>query len=350
MHQLALRALRRAPIIRPLWDQYERLLAERDALVAERDAAGRKGSAGDGPDFERFIAECRRVLDAPPETRRRIEDRGVVLLPADFNSPAPLLRELDGTFEGFAATARPLYDRIFDAAEIRQSLAAMAPFAAEFDPPQFGDEQTATAFFWGNTHFSFTDAVAYYAMLRRLRPRRIVEIGSGSSTLVADAALRKNGAGEVVCIDPYIRPAIAGLARVAQVIRQPVQALPVAAMQELVEPADMLFIDSTHTVKIGSDCVYLYLLLLPAIEKPLLVHSHDVFLPFGMPVHWARERQHYWNEQYLLYAYLLHNSRARVVFGSAYAAHYLPAQTAALMAGKAAAGGCSLWYEINRAE
>ena len=112
----------------------------------------------------------------------------------------------------------------------------------------------------------------------------------------------------------------------------------------------MLFIDSTHTVKIGSDCVYLYLVLLPAIAKPLLVHSHDVFLPFGMPVHWARERQHYWNEQYLLYAWLLHNSRARVIFGSAYAAHYLPAETAALMAGKAAAGGCSLWYEINRAE
>ena len=343
MHDFILRRLRRAPIIRPLWDQFERVLAERDTLLAEREAA-RSNAAG--VDFERFIADCRKILDAGPAMRERVEDDGFVLLPADFNSPAPLLRELGDSFEG----AAPLYDIIFDPAEIRASLAAMAPFAPEFDPPPSGDEETANEFFWGNTHFSFTDAVAYYAMVRHLRPMRIVEIGSGSSTLVADAAMRRNGQGEIVCIDPYIRPPIAGLASVTQAIRRPVQSMPLVEMQELLATADMLFIDSTHTVKIGSDCVYLYLVLLPVITKTLLVHSHDVFLPFGMPVHWAKERQHYWNEQYLLYAWLLHNSRARVVFGSAYAAHYLPAETAALMAGKAAAGGCSLWYEINRAE
>jgi hypothetical protein len=343
MHELALRALRRAPIIRPLWDQFERVLAERDVLLAER-AAARSNAAG--VDFDRFIADCRKILDAGPAMRGRVEEGGFVLLPADFNSPAPLLSELDQTFE----SASTLYDKIFDLAEIRASLAAMAPFAPEFDPPRSGDEQTATEFFWDNTHFGFTDAIAYYAMVRHRRPRRIVEIGSGSSTLAADAAIRRNGQGEIICIDPYIRPSIAGLDGVAQTIRQPVQSIPLAEMQKLLATADMLFIDSTHTVKIGSDCVYLYLVLLPAIARTLLVHSHDVFLPFGMPVHWAKERQHYWNEQYLLYAWLLHNSRARVVFGSAYAAHYLPAETAALMAGKAVAGGCSLWYEINRAE
>jgi hypothetical protein len=341
MHDFVLRRLRRAPIIRSLWDEFERVLTERDALLAEREAA-RSNAAG--MDFDRFLADCRKVLDAGPEMRRRTEDSGFMLLPADFNSPAPLLRELDHSFEGAAA----LYDKIFDAAVIRASLQAMAPFAPEFDPPQTGDEQTATEFFWGNTHFGFTDALAYYAMLRQRRPARIVEIGSGSSTLVADAAFRQNGVGEIVCIDPYIRPSIARLDAVAQAIKLPVQEMPLARMQEMIATADMLFIDSTHTVKIGSDCLYLYLVLLPAIGKPLLVHSHDVFLPFGMPVHWARERQHYWNEQYLLYAWLLHNSSARVVFGSAYAAHYLPAETAALMDGKAAPGGCSLWYEINR--
>lgn len=343
MHDFILRRLRRAPIIRPLWDEFERVLAERDALLDEREAA-RSNAAG--VDFERFVNDCRKVLDAGPEMRRRVEDGGFVLLPADFNSPAPLLGELEQTFEGAAG----LYDKIFDSIEIRASLAAMAPFAPEFDPPQSGDEQTATEFFWDNTHFSFTDAVAYYAMVRHLRPTRIVEIGSGSSTLVADAAIRQNGMGEIICIDPFIRPSIARLDGVTQTIKRPVQEMPVVKMQELLATADMLFIDSTHTVKIGSDCVYLYLVLLPAIAKKLLVHSHDVFLPFGMPVHWARDRQHYWNEQYLLYAWLLHNSRARVVFGSAYAAHYLPDETAALMEGKAATGGCSLWYEINRAE
>lgn len=343
MHDFILRRLRRAPIIRPLWDQFERVLAERDALLAEREAA-RSNAAG--VDFERFIADCRKILDAGPEMRRRVENGGFMLLPADFNSPAPLLSELDQTFEG----AAPLYDGIFDLAEIRALLTAMAPFAPEFDPPQSGDEQTATEFFWRNTHFSFTDAVAYYAMVRHRRPLRIVEIGSGSSTLVADAAIRQNGMGEIICIDPHIRPSIARLDSVTQTIKRPVQEMPIVKMQELLATADILFIDSTHTVKIGSDCVYLYLVLLPAIAKKLLVHSHDVFLPFGMPVHWAKERQHYWNEQYLLYAWLLHNDRARVVFGSAYAAHYLPEETKALMEGKAAPGGCSLWYEINRVE
>ena len=108
----------------------------------------------------------------------------------------------------------------------------MAPFAPEFDPPQSGDEQTATEFFWGNTHFSFTDAIAYYAMVRRLRPRRIVEIGSGSSTLVADAAIRRNGLGEIICIDPYIRPSIAGLDGVAQAIKRPVQSMPLGEMRK----------------------------------------------------------------------------------------------------------------------
>jgi hypothetical protein len=342
MHDFILRRLRRAPIIRPLWDQFERVLAERDALLAEREAAHSNAA---GVDFERFVGDCRKIRDAGPDMRRRVEDAGFMLLPADFNSPAPLLSELEHSFEGAAA----LYGKIFDPAEIRASLAAMAPFAPEFDPPQSGDEQTATEFFWGNTHFSFTDAVAYYALVRHLRPLRIVEIGSGSSTLVANAAIRQNGMGEIICIDPHIRPAIARLDGVRQTIKRPVQEMPVVKMQELLATADILFIDSTHTVKIGSDCLYLYLVLLPAITQRLLVHSHDVFLPFGMPVHWAKERQHYWNEQYLLYAWLLHNSSARVIFGSAYAAHYLPAETAALMDGKAAPGGCSLWYEINRA-
>jgi len=343
MHDFILRRLRRAPIIRPLWDEFERVLAERDALLAEREAAHSNAAK---VDFERFVADCGKILTAGPGMRRRVEDGGFMLLPADFNSPAPLLKELDHSFEGAAA----LYDKIFDLAQIRVSLQAMAAFATEFDPPQSGDEQTASEFFWGNTHFGFTDAVAYYAMVRDRRPTRILEIGSGSSTLVADAAIRKNGMGEVVCIDPYIRPAIARLDSVTQTIKRPVQEMPLVKMQELVATADLLFIDSTHTVKIGSDCVYLYLVLLPAITKPLLVHSHDVFLPFGMPVQWAKERQHYWNEQYLLYAWLLHNARARVLFGSAFAAHHLPTETAVLMDGKAAPGGCSLWYEINPAE
>jgi hypothetical protein len=189
--------------------------------------------------------------------------------------------------------------------------------------------------------------MAYYCLVRRLRPRRIVEIGGGFSTLVADAAIRKNGSGEIVCIEPYPRPFLPQIKSVSELIAKPIQAITPEAFATLIAPADILFIDSTHTVKIGSDCLYIYLVLMPSIAQALTVHSHDIFLPFGMPPAWSRDLQIHWTEQYLLYAYLLGNSRARVVFGSAYALEFLRDPSERLMRGRYGAGGASLWYQIN---
>src|SRR5579863_8131484 len=201
---------------------------------------------GDEVDLDRFISECQRLLRAPPHVRRRIEEHGVMLTPADFYSTAPLLSDLETTFEGGEGDRRPLYHRIFDHARIACSLAAMEEFADEFDPPAAGDETDCTGYFWENSQFSHGDAMAYYCLVRRLRPRRIVEIGSGFSTLVADAAMRRNGAGEIVCVEPYPRSFLPGIASVARIIDQPIQALAPDSFRQLLEPGDMLFIDSTH--------------------------------------------------------------------------------------------------------
>ena len=270
-----------------------------------------------------------------------------MLIPADFYSAIPLLRDLDTTFEGVEGGRHPLYDRIFDRAVMTQYLRAMDDFADEFDPPVAGDEAACTEFFWGNSQFSYGDAMAYYCLVRLLRPRRIVEIGSGFSTLVADAAIRKNGSGEIVCIEPYPRPFLSPINSICELIAEPIQAITPKAFAELLTRADILFIDSTHTVKIGSDCLYIYLVLMPSITQALTVHSHDIFLPFGMPLEWSRDLQIHWTEQYLLYAYLLGNSSARVVFGSAYAVEFLRDSSERLMRGRYGAGGGSLWYQIN---
>jgi hypothetical protein len=301
----------------------------------------------DDIDLDRLIADCQRLLSAPAAVRQRLEDNGVMLLPANFYSAVPLLKDLDVTFEGADDCRHPLYQRIFDRAVVARSLQRMDEFADEFDPPVAGDEANCSEYFWGNSQFSYGDAMAYYCLVRWLRPRRIVEIGSGFSTLVADAAIRKNGTGEIVCIEPYPRPFLSQIESVSQVIAKPIQAITPQAFGELLAPADILFIDSTHTVKIGSDCLYIYLVLMPAITQELTVHSHDIFLPFGMPPAWSRDLQLHWTEQYLLYAYLLGNRRARVVFGSAYAFEFLRDSSERLMRGRYGAGGGSLWYQIN---
>ena len=311
------------------------------------DAMERPVAGGYEFDLDRFIAQCQRMLGAPPELRRRIEDAGVMLAPANYCSSVPLLAELETTFEGAEGSRLPAYYRVFNHAAITRSLAGMAEFADEFDPPIAGDEENCTGYYWDNIHFSHGDAMAYYCLVRQLQPRRIVEIGSGFSTLVADAAMRKNGGGEIVCIEPSPRPFLPRIASVARIINQPIQSLAPHTFGQLLEPDDILFIDSTHTVKIGSDCLYIYLVLLPSLTERLTVHSHDIFLPFGMPLNWARDLQFYWTEQYLLYAYLLDNPRARVIFGSAYAYEFLRDASEHLMRGRYTAGGGSLWYEIN---
>jgi len=134
---------------------------------------------------------------------------------------------------------------------------------------------------------------------------------------------------------------------VDHIIESFVQHIEVSDLVNLVESSDIWFIDSTHTVKIGSDCLYIYLKVMPEITKDIMVHSHDVFLPFGMPMKRALDKHIYWTEQYLLYAYILDNPKVEVLFGSAYASRILPNTLNKLMLNKYPGGGGSIWYKLN---
>ena len=114
----------------------------------------------------------------------------------------------------------------------------------------------------------------------------------------------------------------------------------------LVESTDIWFIDSTHTVKVGSDCLYIYLKVMPEIHRNIIVHSHDVALPYALPAS-KTERHIYWTEQYLLYAYLLDNPKARVLTGSNYIQKQLPELSKHFMRNRFSDGGGSIWYELN---
>jgi predicted O-methyltransferase YrrM len=158
-----------------------------------------------------------------------------------------------------------------------------------------------------NDQFSPPDAVVLQSLLSHLRPRRVLEVGSGWSTAVTlDTADRLGLDLELTCVEPYPDRLLARLlpedATRLRLQRCGAQSVPVAQFEEL-EPGDILFIDSTHVLKAGSDVVWLFLHVLPRLRPGVHVHVHDIFWPFEYPPEWLHERRD-WNELYLLRAML----------------------------------------------
>jgi hypothetical protein len=165
-------------------------------------------------------------------------------------------------------------------------------------------------FHFNNGQFESGDAEYWYQVVRAVKPRRIVEIGSGNSTLLAVAAIAKNRAQdpqyrcEHTCIEPYLVPWLeqAGVA----VLRAKVEDLGRAPFASLGEN-DILFIDSSHIIRPRGDVLFEYLELLPSLAPGVIVHVHDIFSPRDYLARWLREEVKFWNEQYLLEAFLSHN-------------------------------------------
>ncbi|HJQ39088.1 MAG TPA: class I SAM-dependent methyltransferase [Thermoanaerobaculia bacterium] len=269
---------------------------------------------------------------ADPATREPLQRDGVNVLPVNFYSNSPSIEEIRESFE-YREHAPYLDERLFDGPSMLSLLAELQPFANEFTP---GAE------FWSNSQFSFSDALAYYSFIRKYRPQTIVEIGSGFSTLVALEAVKRNGFGRIICVEPYPRDFLRNAN--VELVQQPAQS--VTDLNEwLTSDGDFLFIDSTHTVKTGSDCLHIYLRLLPKLQRRTIVHAHDIFLPFGLPQEWLLHKQIFWTEQYLLLALLTDNPRARVLWGSAYLQGFHNDALTRWMDGKSMAGGGSFWFE-----
>jgi len=164
-----------------------------------------------------------------------------------------------------------------------------------------------------NHVFGYHDSAIYYAIIRYFMPKRIIEIGSGQSTKIASMASIKNEVTSITCIDPFPPKILKdGSHYYQRLIEKPVQEIPISTFQELDEN-DILFIDSTHVSKIGSDVNYLLLEVLPNLKKGVLIHIHDIFLPFHMPVDWIKDLLLFWNEQYMLHAFLIGNTDFEII-------------------------------------
>jgi predicted O-methyltransferase YrrM len=173
-----------------------------------------------------------------------------------------------------------------------------------------------------NPMFAKVDAEILYCMVRQRKPRRVIEIGSGNSTKITTLALERNAAqdpskdGSVVAIEPYPSDVLlGGLPRLEELIVKPVQEVPLSLFDQL-SAGDILFIDSSHVLKIGSDVQYEFLEIVPRVAPGVAVHVHDVFLPAEYPRHMVMDWHRFWTEQYLLQAFLAFNSAFSVLWGS----------------------------------
>lgn len=170
--------------------------------------------------------------------------------------------------------------------------------------------------------FHGVDALVAYCMVRHFQPRLIIEVGSGFSSLVLSQAAAKNKNSALICIDPFPRDFVRnGLPGLQSLIEKKVEDIVFEFFSQL-QSGDILFIDSSHTVKIGGDVNHLFLEVLPRLKPGVIVHVHDIFLPLEYRRDWVLDEFRFWNEQYLLQAFLTFNSEFEVLLANSYLNHY----------------------------
>ena len=265
------------------------------------------------PPYRRVARENERLRRELAELRAGQADWARFFPPGHFYSPLPSREE---TAEAFA---RGGFGPPFPGIELNEAgqLERLERFAAWYGEQPFPEQSDpARRFYLANPSYGHFDAIMLYAMLREARPRRIIEVGSGfSSAAMLDLNDRVlGGSVEFTFIDPdmrRLRPLLReGDAGRITLIERRVQEVPLEAFAAL-GAGDVLFIDSSHVSKIGSDVNRLYFDVLPALAPGVLIHIHDVAGNLEYPREWLDEGRA-WNEQYLLRAFLMHNAAYRV--------------------------------------
>ncbi len=164
-------------------------------------------------------------------------------------------------------------------------------------------ENSTTNPVWNNGFLPGLDIIGLYTIISEIRPKKYIEIGSGNSTKVVYNAIQENNLStEIISIDPKPRVEIDGLAN--RIIREPLEKSGLDIILDL-EPNDILFIDNSHRILPNSDAMVFFLEILPRLRKGVIVHIHDIYLPYDYPQFMC---DRFYSEQYGLAMYLLANS------------------------------------------
>jgi hypothetical protein len=286
--------------------------------IADEVNHGNIGTA----ELSRFVeAVIPRCLNATfPELFRRWERCGFHVTPVNFYQPIPETRSLPETLWNRLSELHGI--DMNDAVQLDLLRNQFPRFRREYE--QIPAEPTGEPgrFHCNNDLFGGADALVAYCMIRHFQPRLIIEVGSGFSSLIAAEAIAKNKNSALICIEPFpqdfLRQGFPGL---RSLIEKKVEEIDLEFFSQL-SCGDILFIDSSHTVKIRGDVNYLFLELLPRLKPGVIVHVHDIFFPFDYPRDWVMDELRFWSEQYLLQAFLSFNSEFEVLIANHYLAHY----------------------------
>ena len=239
----------------------------------------------------------------------------------DYYSTLPVLDELQRN--------RARWDRPSQLPGVRVDVVAMKDRLAALADAWEGDFRSGAGDYLANTRAGFGpgypafDARTLYYLLREQKPARYLEVGSGLSTYYATLAGKRNareGAPlSITCVEPYPYPALSELPGF-ELIEGFVQDVPVSRFAEL-RDGDVLFIDSSHALKIDSDVAYLFLEVLPRLSPGVYVHIHDVPFPYNVPYPadtwlFGERWPVYWNEAMIVQAFLAFNSAFEVLLST----------------------------------
>jgi predicted O-methyltransferase YrrM len=197
-------------------------------------------------------------------------------------------------------------------------LGLLAPYYGEI--PFRPDKVEGLRYYYANPTFSYSDAILLYCMIRHLKPKRIIEVGSGySSCVILDTnELHFDNAIKTTFIEPYPKLLLSLLKEgdVQRIRLLPHRLQDVKASEfDAVGANDILFIDSSHVSKIGSDVNRVFFEILPSLSSGVYIHFHDILYPFEYPKEWIYDGRA-WNESYLLRAFLEYNSKFRIAVWS----------------------------------
>ena len=234
---------------------------------------------------------------------------GIHILPVHYYSAVPNILELRKTRDVWAKKS-DLPGVVIDLDEQAANLRAMcSPYQNEYAGNRFYKEAVSDHFGPG---YGYIESQALHGFIRHYKPHRILEVGSGVSTYcmlkASEMNARETGeSAKIISIEPHPSKSLESLTGI-ELITRPVQTVPFSVFSELGEN-DLLFIDSSHTVKPGSDVNYLILEVLPRLNKGVIVHFHDIYLPYDYQRDVCKTFLH-WSETSLLRAFLMFNEKA----------------------------------------
>jgi predicted O-methyltransferase YrrM len=304
-----------------------RTLQERARLIDQVNAT--EGKLVDAQNHITELTDVRvslqdRLADLTDERNRLGEildgmNHGLFAPPGHFYSPIPSKHDVE---KHVARHGVPIRDLPGVGMDDQTQMAVLEHLSTYYPQIPFQSGPAASLLYHAsNPAYSYTDGIILFCMLNHLRPRRVIEIGSGYSTCaILDTNRTSLGSQvQITSIEPHaelLRSLIGQTTDPLTIIESKLQDVDLQMFDQL-ESRDVLFIDSTHVSKLGSDVNYIFFDILPRLKPGVVIHLHDIYAGFEYPDPWVKEGRA-WNEAYLLRAFLQYNERFRILLFISY--------------------------------